>query len=183
MAAQANLLSPSITSLNASPRVRSTAGSGGAGVLRTINDTAAAMTTGGTSGGILRMCRIPSNCYVKEVFWFAATTVTTVDCDVGLYYSNTADGTTAANVAAADTAIDADFFASAVDMKTTSTLGWTPCTFEATAYTGAKTNQPIWQAAGLTEDPGGFLDVCFTNTSTTDGAPVLSCRVDYTMPS
>ena len=85
-------------------------------------------------------------------------------------------------MAAADTAIDADFFASAVVMTTQSTLGWTPITFESGTYTAAKMKQPIWEAAGLSEDPGGFIDICFTNTNTIDGAPVLSCRVDYVLP-
>lgn len=183
MTVQPNLLSTAITSLNATPPVRSTAGIGAPGWLRTMTGKCAALTTAFTAGGILRMCRVPSNCFVVEVYWKADASTTTVDCDVGVYYSNALDGTTATNVAAADTAIDADFFASAVDMHTASTGGWTPITFESTTYTAAKIVQPLWQAIGLTSDPGGFLDICFTNTSTTSGAPVLSCRVDYTMPA
>jgi hypothetical protein len=184
MAAQSNLKSTGITNLDASPRVAPTSGdSGGVGRLLTVSDTLPAMTTAGTAGGIMRVVRIPSNCFVKEVYWKVNATVTTADCDVGLYYSDVADGTSAANVAAAGTAIDADFFASALDVKTQSTLGWTPCTFESGTYTGAKLAQPIWQAVGLSADPKGFFDVCFTNTSTTDGAPILSMRVDYVMPA
>jgi len=184
MTVQPNLLSSAITSLNATPPVRATAGGpGGAGWLRTIFGKCAALTTGNTAGGILRMCRMPSNCYIVEIYWKVDATVTVCDCDVEAYYSNAYDGTTPTNIAAADTAIDADFFASAVDMKTQSTLGWTPITFESTTYTAAKLAQPLWQALGLTSDPGGFIDICFTNTSTTNGAPVLSCRVDFTMPA
>ena len=145
MAAQANLESTSITNLNASPVVRRDAGKNGRGVLWSCDDSVAALTTGATSGGILRMVRIPSNCFVKEVYWKVNATVTTASCDVGLYYSNTRDGTTAANVAAADTAIDADFFASAVVMTTQSTLGWTPITFESGTYTAAKL-RPVFSA-------------------------------------
>lgn len=183
MTVQPNLLSTGITNNNASPRVKNSSGAYGApGRLVTATDVMPAMTTGDTAGGILRVIRIPSNCYVKAVYWANAGATTTVDCDVGLYYSNNADGTTPAHVAAADTAISAALFASAVDMHAASTA-WADVTFEAGTYTPAKSCQPIWQAAGLSSDPGGFFDVCFTNTSTTSGAPVLAGRVDYVMPN
>jgi hypothetical protein len=182
MPAQANLLSPAITNLNANPAVRTSAGFGGAGVLRSIVGSTAALTTGATAGGILRMVRLPSNAMVQAVFWAVTASVTTFDADVGVYYSNANDGTSATNVAAADTAIDADRFASAVDMKTIQT-GWTQITFEAGTFLPAMTLQPLWQASGLSSDPGGFLDICFTNTSTTSGAPVPWCKVDYIMPA
>lgn len=183
MAVQANLLSPAITSLNASPPVRKSAGFGAPGLLRTLVGAVAALTTGGTAGGILRMVRVPSNAMVQEVAWGVAATVTTFDGDIGVYYSNANDGTSAANQAAADTAIDADLFASAIDLKTKSTTGWKLATFEAGTFLPADCIKPLWQAAGLSEDPGGFLDICITNTSTTDGAPVPSLRVDYVMPA
>lgn len=181
MTVQPNLLSGAITSLNATPPVRTSAGAGGSQWLRTIMGRCAAMTTGNTAGGILRMVRVPSNAIIVEVYWKIDASVTTVDCDVGCYYSNAADGTTPTNVAAADTTINATYFASAVDMHTASTLGWTPITFESTTVTAAKALQPLWQGLALSADPGGFIDICFTNTSTTSGAPVLSCRADYVM--
>lgn len=182
MTVQPNLKSTAITNLDASPRVENTAGKGAPGRLVSVNSTLPAMTTGNTAGGIMRVVRIPSNCVVKNVAWAADTTVTVVDCDVGLYYSDVADGTSATNVAAANTPIDADFFASAVDMKTISTA-WQYVTFESGVYLPSKANQPIWQAVGLATDPGGFFDVTFTNTSTTNGAPVLSCYVEYVQPN
>lgn len=183
MAAQGNLKSTGITNLDAAPRVPNTAGrAGGVGRLVCVSDTLPAMTTGGTAGGIMRMIRVPSNCIVKKVAWANAATVTVVDCDVGLYYSDVADGTSAANVAASGTAISAAFFASAVDMKTLVTA-WTEITFESGTYTPTKAVQPLWQAAGLSTDPGGFFDIAFTNTSTTNGAPVLSGYVEYVQPN
>ncbi len=182
MTVQPNLLSTAITSLNATPAVRSTAGKGGVGPLLTVVGTTAALTTGNTAGGVLRMVRLPSNAMVQEVSWAVAAATTTFDCDVGVYYSNAYDGTTAAHVAAADTAIDADRFGSAIDMHSVSTTGWTHCTFEANIFTPVMCTQPLWQASGLTSDPGGFIDICFTNTTTTSGAPVPSCRVDYVLP-
>lgn len=182
MTVQPNLLSPAITSLNANPAVRTTAGFGGAGVLRSIVGYTAALTTAFTAGGILRMVRLPSNAMVQAVWWAVTASTTTFDADVGVYYSNALDGTTPTNVAAADTAIDADRFASAVDMHTAPTT-WTQVTFESGVFLPAMTLQPLWQASGLSSDPGGFLDICFTNTSTTNGAPVPWCKVDFIMPA
>ena len=88
----------------------------------------------------------------------------------------------ATNVAASATAIDADFFASAVDMKTTA-AGWTECTFESGVYLTSMINTTLWANLGLTGQPNGYIDICFTNTSTTSGAPILAMRVDYEMPS
>lgn len=183
MTVQPNLESTGITNNNRSPVVVNTSGApGGPGRLVTVTDTMPAMTTGDTAGGILRGVRIPTNCYVKAVWWAADTTVTTADCDIGIYYSNSNDGTTSTNIAAAATAVDADFFASAVDVKAISTA-WQQVTFESGVYLPSKTGQPIWQAVGLSSDPGGYFHVCFTNTSTTSGAPVLSMRVDFVEPN
>jgi hypothetical protein len=128
------------------------------------------------------MVRVPSNAMIQEVYWGVAASTTTFDCDIGVYYSNGTDGTSPANVAAANTTISAALFGSAVDMHTASTTGWKSATFEAGTFLPAACILPLWKAAGLSFDPGGFLDICFTNTSTTSGAPVPSCRVDYVMP-
>lgn len=183
MTVQPNLLSPAITSLNATPAVRKSAGFGAPGTLITVVGTSAALTTAFTAGGIIRLVRVPSNAMIQEVSWGVAAATTTFDADVGVYYSNAYDGTTPTNVAAADTAIDADFFASAVDMHSVSTTGWTHCTFEGAHFLPAMCIRTLWDAVGLTSDPGGFLDICLTNTSTTSGAPVPSLRVDYIMPA
>ncbi len=184
MTVQPNLKSTGITRLDASPRTANTSGApGGPGRLVVVSDTAPALTTGNTAGGIIRMVRIPSNCIVKRVLWAVNNTTTTADVDVGLYYSDIADGTSAANVAATATAIDADFFASQVDVHTISTA-WVDITFEAGTYLPSMTGLPIWDAVpALTSDPGGFFDVCYTNTSTTNGAPVLSMLVQYVQPN
>ncbi len=183
MTVQPNLLSTAITSLNATPPVRTSAGFGGTGILRSIVGGTAALTTGDTAGGIMRMVRLPSNAMVQEVSWGVTASTTTFDCDIGVYYSNATAGTAATIAAAADTAIDADRFASAVDMHTASTTGWLKATFESGVFLPAMTLQPLWQASGLSSDPGGFLDICFTNTSTTNGAPVPWCKVDFIMPA
>lgn len=164
--------STSITNLDATPVVRNTEGEGGQGTLRHIGDYA---TTTANIVQLVALARIPSTAKVKAVYLEAAAQ-TQGTFDVGLYYSTGAlDGTPAAN---AGTAVDLDFFATAVVCS--SAVGRTDVTNESGTYTVAKRNQPIWQAAGLSVDPGGFFDVVFTsmNTITTGGlvaAEVLFC--------
>jgi hypothetical protein len=43
----------------------------------------------------------------------------------------------------------------------------------------AKREQPIWQAAGLTSDPGGLLDVVVTLTAAAGSAGNISADVEY----
>lgn len=183
MAAQANLKAAAITSLDATPPVRTTAGKGGVARMLVNTGSTAALTTAGTSGGILRMVRVPSNAIIKRVAWAVDASVTTFDADIGVYYSDKADGTTMSNVANANTAIDASFFANAVDMHTVQ-IGWTDITFKkvGAGYLPSKSNKELWDALALSSDPEGFFDICMTNTSTTSGAPVPSLLVEYALP-
>jgi hypothetical protein len=130
-------------------------------------------TTGKTAGSVYRLCRVPSNAKVKHVRACIDAGVTTLDVDIGVYYAT--DQFTLP--ALAGTVIDADFFASAVDLHAIITL--TDYVFESTTYVASKRQQPLWQAVGLSADPGGYLDICMTNTSTTSGAPVLAMEVEY----
>lgn len=182
MTVQPNIKSAGITNLDATPPVRTTAGKdAAAGRLLCVTGKSPAFTTAGTAGGIARIVRVPSNAIIKRVAWAVEASVTTFDCDVGLYYSDKLDGTTPANVAAANTAISAAFFASAVDMHTLGTT-WADITFEAGTYLPSKAEKELWDAAGLSTDPEGFIDICATNTSTLSGAPVLSLLVEYVLP-
>lgn len=168
------LKSASITNSDATPALANTAGEGGKGAVHSQNDYITP-TSGKTAGSIYRMCRIRSDAKVKHVR-VEGGAQTQGAYDIGLYYSDAADGTSAANVAAAATAIDADFFGSAVDFA--SAVGITDVTNESGTYTAAKRNQPIWQAAGLSADPGGYFDVCFTNTNTITTGALMGMEVE-----
>lgn len=173
------LLSTSITNLNATPRVQNTAGRGAPGRIHFVDGKTAAALSGTTTGSTYRMVRIPSDCVVKRVRACLNAAVTTFTVDIGLYYSNTNDGTSSTNVAAADTAIDADFFGSAVALA--AIVVPTEYTRESGEYSVAEMFQEVWQAAGLSTDPGGFFDVVMTTTATTNDnsvalIPYLSCE-------
>lgn len=169
--------SASITNLDTIPAAANTAGEGAPDRLKIINDyLTAPVTTGNyaTDARVLRFVRIPSNAVVKEVTLESAAQ-TQGTYDIGLFYSSsTVDGTTVGNQGLV---LDADFFASAVSCA--SAVPRTDETAEAGTYTMAKRNQPIWQAAGLSSDPGGFFDVAATATNTVTVGGVMSVEVKF----
>lgn len=180
MAAQGNLKSTSITNWDAQPIVAPTAGAdGGASLLYDIVAKAGPTTNGATTGGLLRMVRIPSNFIVRAVYYTQQAATTTANFSFGLYYSDsTTDGTSALNAAAAATAIMSTLWGSAVD--THGAVTWVDTTFANTSgFLPSDTMLPVWNATNstLTADPGGKLDICALNTATISGAATLLLRV------
>jgi hypothetical protein len=187
-----NLKSTQITALDANPVTNggNTAGEGGPAQLFVVDANGVTGTTAVT-GGTYQMCRIPSTAKVKDIKIQVDATVTTFAADIGVYYSTShRDGTKQSNVAdvvsgttgptAVNSTTGSQLFGTAVDLKTAG-AGLTSYINESTSYTAAKRTQPIWQAAGLSSDPGGFFDVTLTLTSTNSGAPVPYMLVEYTM--
>lgn len=164
--------SAAITSLDASPPVRTDAGKGAPGVLMHVDGTAA-MADAVTSGSTYRFVRVPSTARVKSVKACVETAVTTFTVDIGVYYASGGDvpaGITAGAV------IDADLFGSAVALA--AIIVPTEYVMESTQYSCTEIMQPLWQAAGLSADPGCDIDIVMTNTATNSGAGTayLSCE-------
>lgn len=171
-----HIKSSQITNLDASPSVALTAGEGGPGTLKIIDGTAT-LTASATVDSTIQLVRIPSNAKVKKVF-FETAAQTSGALDIGLYYATDGQGQKPL-VLLASQAIDQDFFASAIVV--TGTVAITDVTNESLTYTPDKRLQPIWQAVGLTSDPGGSFDVCGTiTTNTTTAAAVMGLTVMYT---
>lgn len=167
----ATVKSTSVTNLDATPVVPNLTGVGAPGTLRQVDDYA---TTTANLVQDVRLVRIPSNAIVKDVILDCAAQ-TQGTFDVGLYYSNgPSDGTPAGS---AGTAVDIDFFATAVDCS--SAVVKTNVTNESTTYTLSKRNMPIWQAAGLSADPGGFFDVALSSTNTVTTGGLVSVQVRF----
>ena len=159
------LKSTSLTNLALTPPTKATVGEGAAGPLRSVNDHVTAVDADAV-GSTYKFVRIPSNAKVKHLF-FEAGAMTAGKVNVGLYYSTDNDGT---QPSLQGTAVDAAFFASDVDLA--SAVAITDIVNESGSYTADKRNEPIWQAAGLSSDPGGFFDVVATvhTTAITTGA-------------
>lgn len=168
------LKSTAITNMDATPRVKATAGAGARDGLKEISGTVTS-TTGKTSPSTYQLVRLRSTAFVKRIVLDSAAQGSSTALDFGLYYSSdNRDGTSAAN---AGTVIDQDFFASAVDVS--SAVRASDITNESGTYTLDKRIQPLWQAAGLSTDPGGYFDIVATSTATINTGALFGISVTY----
>jgi hypothetical protein len=171
--------STAITGLDATPPLRGTTGIGTTYTPKKTH-AVATVTTGVEAASTYRMVRLRSTAKVKHVWMFLNAAGTTITGDVGIYYSDSPnpDGTTSLNSAGA--VINADHFAAAVALAAI-VLVPLDVTREATTYLGADMDLPLWNtaASGLTVDPGGFIDIVFTLTSTAGSAAVLNMEVEW----
>jgi hypothetical protein len=183
MTAQPNLKSTGITNLDSSPSIRPGCGqAGGAGRLIRITDVVGPTTSGDTTGGILRACRIPSNCYLQSLKAFQLAATSTATFTISLYYSDNGayDGTSFLNTGEIGTTIfsssnwDSHAIIVPTELAFLNTSGYLP----------TDVVNPIWKYANgtLTKDPGGYFDIVFNNTATISGAATLIVMVDYLMP-
>ena len=135
------------------------------GVVEVVNADSIAST--------YRLARVPSNARVSRVL-VSCDAITSAAADVGVY------DVSAVNSGAA---IDVDFFASAQPIS--SALVHTDITHEADAadagagYGLADVEKPLWQALGLTADPGKYYDIVATLTAAAAATGTLSLKVQY----
>lgn len=162
------LKSASVTAADATPAQAITSGKGGKARLHSINDYLTP-TSGKTSGSTYRFTRVPSNAIIKHLYSEGGAQ-TQGSYDWGVYYSDGAD-----SAVPAGTVIDADFFASAQSFA--SAVAITDITNESGTYTADKRNQPLWQAVGLSTDPGGMFDIVATNTNTITTGALMGLEV------
>lgn len=165
-----------ITNLDAVPVVQNTAGEGGPAPLKSVSSGDVVGVASSSIAATYQFVRVPSNCKIKQIL-FSTETQAAGAADFGLYYATDGEGGKPAALLAA-AAIDQDFFASAV---TLTLLQNTDITNESATYTPLKQNQPLWQAVGLTTDPGGYFDIVATlTTAITTGTGKMGMTVNYT---
>lgn len=170
MAIDLTLKSAAITNRQATPVVFNNPGSGGAGVVREVYSFLASVTASLSATSIIRVVQVPSNAYVTSVrLYSAAQAAGAFDC--GVYRVNNDGGAV----------VLADLFGSAVSCA--SAIDGTEISNESGNYTIAKRAQPLWQAAGLSSDPGGHLDIALTvkTTDVTTGTGAIGLSVRYTI--
>jgi len=166
-----------ITALDATPVVQPTAGEGAPAPLKSVTGIA----TGIASSSIdatYQMVRVPSNSKIKNLSFQTQTQAAGVT-DIGLYYATDGEGNRPTSLLVA-AAISRTFFASAIALTTTTrqdVLG-NPI---ASPYTPDKRNMPLWQAAGLASDPGGYFDIVLSlTTAITTGTGIMVLECTYT---
>lgn len=112
-----------------------------------------------------RAVRVPSNARISSIKLTTGDATTAGAINLGIYYSDD-------NAASATGAvIDADLFASAFDL-TGGPFAKTELVAESAEYTLAEQIQQLWEAAGLSSDPGGYFDIAATISTTYNGASV-----------
>jgi hypothetical protein len=173
------LKSAQITNLDATPAVANSAGAGAAAYMKQVDGyvTAAAADAATTK---YKMVRLPSTAVVKKVA-IESEAQGAGKVDVGVWYADDARYI-AGGSANTGLVIDQDFFATDVDLA--SAVVPTDITNESGTYTIDKRAQPLWQAVGLTSDPGGSFDIQLTvhTTDVTTGTGKIYLRVDYVTP-
>lgn len=156
-----HLKSASITNLDTIPVVPNTTGEGGPGYERNVSDASTPTAANLVANSTYQMVRVPSNAKIKRGQLVADAAldtngVPTLAVNIGLNYSDsTVDGTAQANQGGV---INASLFAAAVSFGRATSLSIDAIQ----GFSVLKRNQPLWQAAGLTSDPGGFFDVVVT---------------------
>lgn len=166
-----------ITNLDASPVVQPTAGEGGPAPLKYVDGYATAVASSSV-GATYQLCRVPSNAKIKKII-FESEAQTAGKFDLGVFYATDGEGGKPTALLVAN-AIDADFFATAIDCA--AAVLPTDVTNESLTYSLDKRTQPIWQAAGLTSDPGGYFDIVASviTTAVTTGTGKFGISVSYT---
>lgn len=137
-----------------------------AGVLKECAGTLEAVS-GDSIASVFRLARVPSNARISRVL-LSCDAITTCAGDVGIY-----------DVAAVNSGavIDADFFASAQSLATA--LANTDVTHESGVFGVEDIEQPLWQALGLSADPGKQYDIAVTLTAAAGSAGTVSLKVAY----
>lgn len=164
-----------VTNLDASPAVANTAGGGAAGYSKSISGFATALASS-SADSTYQFVRVPSTAKIKRVD-FESQAQAAGTLDLGVYYATDGQGGKPTTLLAAN-AIDQDFFASAIAI--TSLSQPTNVVNESGVNTIDKRNMPLWQALGLTSDPGGSFDIVGTVVvAITTGTGKFGVTVDY----
>ena len=171
------LKSTPITNLDAVPVVANTAGRGAKGTVRQANGYVTAVASDAV-GSTYQLVRVPSNCVLKHCF-FSSEAQGAGKVQLSVYYSDsTVDGTAAANQGLVVPTTGAGFISGDIDC--TSAVASSD-RIDGGTYTLDKRNKELWDALGLTSDPGGFFDIVAVvhTTAITTGTGKLGVSVVY----
>lgn len=171
------LKSTPITNLDTIPVVQNTSGQGAPGVLRGADGFVTAVAAD-AAGSTYRLVRVPTNAKIKSVF-LESEAQGAGKINLSVYYSDsTVDGTQPANQGVIVPSTGNQFFASDVDLASAVA---TDATNQSGNYTLDKRTKELWDALGLTSNPGGFFDIVAVvhTTAITTGTGKIGIRVNY----
>lgn len=167
-----------ITNMDASPVLIPTGGSGAGQYLKEVSGSAVALASS-SADATYQLVRVPSAAKIKEII-FESAAQTAGKFDIGWYYATDGRRPGIATALLAAAAIDQDYHATAVDCASAVTP--TDVTNESGTHTIDDRILPLWEALGLTTDPGGYFDLVATvvTTAVTTGTGRLGASVRYT---
>ncbi len=122
--------------------------------------------TGDSIGSTYILASVPSTAMIRKLLLSCAA-LTSGAASIGVSQPT----------AKSNTAISAALFASAQSLA--SALNHSDVTNQSGTYTPALEEQPLWQAAGLSADPGYALDIVITLTAALTAGGILGLQVDY----
>lgn len=172
-----NYKSTVITNRDATPKLLTDAPVSGGG----LNATQGYVTSvaADSIASTYRLCQVPSNARVDSVRFQCAALGASTTLDVGVYYPTYIPAGAGLAGSLASTAISQAFFASAI--ACTSAVALTEVTNESLTNTIDKQEMPLWQALGLTTDPGIALDIVATATAANASGGLLGVKVAYAL--
>lgn len=151
-----NLKSTIITNRDATPKVLSDSSVDGGKTQESTGYVQSSTATDG-AGTFYRLCQVPSSARVSSLILQADALATGAAIDVGVYYPTfipVGAGLSASNAGAV---INTQLFASALAVSNATAA--TEIINSSGNNTIAKQELPLWNAAGLTADPGIDLDI------------------------
>jgi len=184
-----NVKSNTVINLDATPIVPNAAGEGAPGETK-VNDGVFsgpnAPPAAASIGSTFQFARVPSNCKIKKL-WFDSAAQAAGTMNLGLYYAT--DGSvnsqspplvvTSSPQATPPSTAQSSLFAAAIAL-TAASVG-ADVTNAGGTYTADKRQMPLWKAAGLNSDPGGFFDIVGTLAAAiTTGLGTMGLTVVYT---
>jgi hypothetical protein len=163
----ANTKSTAVSNRDASPRVPSPAHLVRGPLFEAVGTVEIAAAD--DNGSVYRMGRLRSSDRVSQLTVFNDAITGGTSFDLGLY--RTADD--------GGTVVDADLFASALDLSSGSAVG-IDVTYESAATDIGKIEKRLWELLGLSADPQVDYDLAFTANAVGTAAGTVSLRVRFT---
>lgn len=122
-----------------------------------------------SNASVYRVARLRSSDRVSTVHVLNDAITGGTSYDVGLYKTADAGGAV----------VDADLFASAIDLSSASASAGVDVTYEATPTNIDKVEKRLWELLGLSADPQVEYDLALTANTAGAGAGTISVRVAY----
>lgn len=168
--------SASITNLDATPSSKAAAGAAGMARVGYITDYVTVPASAAATS-VFRFVRVPSNTMVQALA-FESEAQGAGKVQLGVYYPDDNRYLAPGNSGNNGLVVSASLFSGDIDCASAVTPS------DKCLMSIDKKQMPLWQAAGLSSDPGGYLDICATvhTTDVTTGTGKMGVAARVVMP-